>query len=148
MDFAAIRITWHFNDGLESCGLLLDCCGVFITYLDSRSLQRIHWWASDIMLNFSKSVSMKKQTNLHIVWPEGEIIFFWGWDNCFFWVNCSFKMKLRFNTTDSGTKRGGNIAASRNTAGPSRTEMRKSNVYMRKLKTIENRGTYSIIQQL
>ncbi len=49
-------------DGLEWCGLLVDYCDVFISCLDSHSdgthsLQRIHWWASDIMLNFSKICS-------------------------------------------------------------------------------------------
>ncbi len=34
-----------------------------------------HWWASDAMLNFSKSVLMKKQTDLHLGWPEGEYNF-------------------------------------------------------------------------
>ncbi len=33
-----------------------------------------HWWASDVMLNFSKSVHTKKQTHLHLVLPEGEYI--------------------------------------------------------------------------
>ncbi len=52
------------TDGLELCGLLVDYCDVFISYLDSHSdgthsLQRIHWWASDVMLLFSKSVQMK-----------------------------------------------------------------------------------------
>ncbi len=28
----------------------------------THSLQRIYWWASDVMLNFSKSAPMKKQT--------------------------------------------------------------------------------------
>uniref|UniRef100_A0A672KBX5 CDK5 regulatory subunit associated protein 3 n=1 Tax=Sinocyclocheilus grahami TaxID=75366 RepID=A0A672KBX5_SINGR len=31
--------------------------------------------ASDVMLNFSKPVSMKKQTHLHLRWPEGKYIF-------------------------------------------------------------------------
>ncbi len=44
-------------DGLESCGLLVDYCVVFISCLDSHSdgthsLQRIHWCASDGMLHF------------------------------------------------------------------------------------------------
>ncbi len=64
--------------------------GCFISCLDSHSdgthsLQRIHWWASDVMLNFSKSVPMKKRAHLHLGWPEGEYIF------SKFWVNCSFK---------------------------------------------------------
>ncbi len=49
------------------CELLVDYCDVFISGLDSHSdgthsLQRIHWWASDGMLNISKSVPMKQQT--------------------------------------------------------------------------------------
>ncbi len=47
-------------------------CDVFISCLDSHSdgthpLQRIHWWASDVMLHFSKSDA----------WPEGEYIHLW-----------------------------------------------------------------------
>ncbi len=46
-------------DGLAWFGLLVDYCDVFISCLDSHSdgihlLQMIHWWASDVMLNFSK----------------------------------------------------------------------------------------------
>jgi len=48
------RFSLHkmLTDGLEWCGLLEDCCDVFISCLDSHSggthsLQRIHWWASD-----------------------------------------------------------------------------------------------------
>ncbi len=63
--------------------ILVDYCDVFISCLDSHSdgthsLQRIHWpthTASDVMLHFSKSVPMQKQTHLHIEWPEGEDIF-------------------------------------------------------------------------
>ncbi len=63
-------------DRLELCGLLADYCDVFISCLDSHSdgthsLHRSHWWASDVMLYFSKSVLMKKQTHLHLGWPEG-----------------------------------------------------------------------------
>ncbi len=41
-------------DGLESCGLLVDYCDVFISCLNSHSdgthsQQGIHWWASDVM---------------------------------------------------------------------------------------------------
>ncbi len=51
--------------GLKWCGLLVDYCDVFISCLDSHSdgthsLQRIHWWASEVMLNFSISVLLKK----------------------------------------------------------------------------------------
>ncbi len=67
-------------NGLEWCGLLVDYCDVFISCLDSHSdgthsLQRIHCWAGDGMLHFSKSVLMKKQTPLHLGWPEAEYIF-------------------------------------------------------------------------
>ncbi len=42
---------------------------VFIIFLDSHSdgthsLQSIHWWASDVMQHFSKSVLMEKQGNV------------------------------------------------------------------------------------
>ncbi len=63
-----------------------DYCDVFISHLDSdgtHSLQRIHWYASDVMLNFSKFVQMKKQTHLHLTWPESEQFFY-------FWVNYLF----------------------------------------------------------
>ncbi len=36
----------------------------------AHSLQRIHWWASTVMLNVSKSIRMKKQTHLLLGWPE------------------------------------------------------------------------------
>ncbi len=57
----------------------MDYCNVFISCLDSHSdgthsLQRIHWSASDVMLHFSK-----KQTHLHLRWPEGESILVLGW---------------------------------------------------------------------
>ncbi len=59
---AVLWITW----GLLWC---------FISCLDSHSdgthsLQWIHWWASNVMLNFSKSVLMKKWTHLHLGWPD------------------------------------------------------------------------------
>ncbi len=37
-------------------------CDAFISCLDGTySLQRIIWWASDVMQNFSKTVTLKKQ---------------------------------------------------------------------------------------
>ncbi len=77
---------------LALCGLLVEYCDVFISWLDSHSdgthsLQRIHWWAIDAMLNFSKSFLMKKQTQLHFWWAEGKYIFI----NFHFWANNSFK---------------------------------------------------------
>ncbi len=55
----------------------VDYCDVFISCLDSHSdgthsLQRIHCWASDVMLNLSKSFQMKKHIYLHLGWPEGK----------------------------------------------------------------------------
>ncbi len=76
---AAFQFT-RVIDGLEWCGLLMDYCDIFISCFDSHSdgthsLQMIHWWASDGMLHFSKSVLMKKQTHLHLGWTESEYVF-------------------------------------------------------------------------
>ncbi len=51
---------------------ILDFCYKY--KLTSGTLQRIHWRASYVMLNFSKSVQMKKQSHAHLVWPEDEYI--------------------------------------------------------------------------
>ncbi len=68
-------------DGLESCELLVDYCDV--CHADgTHSLQRIHWWASDVKLNFSKSVPMKKQTHTSWMawgWVNNQQIFIFGW---------------------------------------------------------------------
>ncbi len=77
------------TNGLDWCGLLVDCFDVFISCLDSHSdgthsLQRIHWWASDGTLHFSKS---DEETNSSTSWMA------WGWvfsANFHFWVNFSF----------------------------------------------------------
>ncbi len=58
-------------------------CDVFISCLDSHSdgihlLQRIHWWASDVMVNVSKKIS-HEQTNASTFSA-----------NLQFWVNYSF----------------------------------------------------------
>ncbi len=89
------------NDGLVSykhaAFPLMDCsgvdyCDVFISCLDSHSdgthsLQSIHWWASDVMLHFSKS---DEKTNPSIndfdiflnkgirVSPFSAHFYFWG----------------------------------------------------------------------
>ncbi len=70
----------------------MDYCDVFISCLDSHSdgthsLQRIHWWASDAVLHFSKS---DEETNPSTSWMA------WGWIKIFSanlhsWVNYSFK---------------------------------------------------------
>ncbi len=68
------------TEGLEWCGLLVYYCDVFISCLDSHSdgthsLQKIHCRASDVMLNFSKSVPINKQMKLdHVGWPVCESI--------------------------------------------------------------------------
>ncbi len=63
---------------------------LWITHSDgTHSLQRIHWWASDGMLNYSKSIQIKKQTHLHLEWPEVSKFS----ANLDFWVNYSFKIK-------------------------------------------------------
>ncbi len=69
---------WHslrmmLTNVLEWCGLLVDYCDVFISCLDSHSdgthsLQRIHCWASDVMLHLSD-----KETNSSTSWMA------WGW---------------------------------------------------------------------
>ncbi len=67
---------------------LMDCSGVYYLWivLDSHSggthwLQRIHCWASHVMLHFSKPVLMKKQTHLHLGWLEVTVqkMFIFGW---------------------------------------------------------------------
>ncbi len=75
------------TDGLECCGLLVDYCDVFISCLDSHSdgthsLQRIHCWANDVMLHFSKS---DEETNSPTSWMT------WEWVYFKFWLNYSFK---------------------------------------------------------
>ncbi len=67
------------------CGLLVvHYCDVIISCLDSHSdgthsLQRIHWWTTNVMLHFSKSVLLKKKkTHLHLgLWFQ--LIFNFGW---------------------------------------------------------------------
>ncbi len=53
----------------------VDCCDVFLRCLNScsegtHSLQRIHWWAGDVMLHFNKSVEMNKQIHLLLIWTK------------------------------------------------------------------------------
>ncbi len=51
---------------------------IVISCLDSHSdgthsLQSIHWYASDVMLHFSKSVLMEKQNSSWMIWGWGYI---------------------------------------------------------------------------
>ncbi len=62
--FTSLDVNW-------GTGVVWITCDVFISCLNTHSdgthsLQKIHWWASDIMRSFSKSVLIKKQTHLHL----------------------------------------------------------------------------------
>ncbi len=48
---------------------------VFSSCLDSHSDGTRLLVSNSNVLNFSKSVLLKKQINLHFGWPEGELIF-------------------------------------------------------------------------
>ncbi len=70
------------NCGLDSCGLLWCFHQLFQTHFDgTHSMQIIHWWASDAMLNFTKSVLMKKNSisRMACVWKHFQQIFIFGW---------------------------------------------------------------------
>ncbi len=62
-----------FKTLIESCGLLVDYCDVFISCLGSHSdgthsLQRIHWWANDVMLNAKICSDEETIYILHGLW--------------------------------------------------------------------------------
>ncbi len=78
-------------DGPEWCGLLVDYCDVFISCLDSHSggthsLQRIHWWASDVTLHFSKSDEKTNSSTISMALKASKLS-----ANFHFWANYSFK---------------------------------------------------------
>ncbi len=65
--FVSQDVNWWTGVVWITC-VLLWC---FISCLDSHSdgthsLQMMHWWPSNVMLHFSKSVLMKKETHLHL----------------------------------------------------------------------------------
>ncbi len=60
--------------GLEWCGLLWRFISCLDSHSDGTHSLHIHWWACNVMLNFSKSVLMKKQIHLRHGWPDGEDI--------------------------------------------------------------------------
>ncbi len=69
--------TQLFASWTGSCGLL-DYCDVFIRFLDSHSdgthsLQRIHWWSSDVMLFLQ--ICSDEETN------SSTSCIAWGWVN-------------------------------------------------------------------
>ncbi len=89
------------TDGLEWCGLLVDYCDVFISCLDSHSdgthsLQRIHCWASDVMLHFSKS---DEETNSSTSWLA------WGWAHFHFLNDLTYFFKSSLNAWRNGIQR-------------------------------------------
>ncbi len=88
------KAAFHFKRNELICsGVVLITCGLLCCFYQmlglstdgTHSLQRIHWWASDVILNFPKSLLMRKQTYLHPGWPEDEVGFI-------FWVNHSLKL--------------------------------------------------------
>ncbi len=62
-----------------TCGPLWCFYQLFGLSDGTHSLQRIHRWASGIMLNLAKTFLIKKQTHLHLEWPENRYIFIAGW---------------------------------------------------------------------
>ncbi len=60
-DLFLINTAFRFTGWLLMDWICVNYCDVFISCLDSHSdgthsLHRIHWWASDVILHFSKSV--------------------------------------------------------------------------------------------
>ncbi len=71
---------------------IVDYCDVFISSLDTHSdgthsLQRIHWWASNVMLHFSKPFQIKKLIYILDGWKVSTFS-----ENFHFWVNNSFQI--------------------------------------------------------
>ncbi len=82
--FTSQDFNWWTGAVWITCGLLW--C---FYHLFGLSFWRhpLTWWSSNVMLHFSKSVLMNKQTRVHLGWPEGEYTF----NKLKFWVNYSFK---------------------------------------------------------
>ncbi len=86
-----------FINGLELCGLLVDYCDVFISCLGSHSdgthsLQRIHCWASDVMLHFFQIFSNLFQWRNKLLYILDGLRVSTFSTNLIFWVNDSFKL--------------------------------------------------------
>ncbi len=69
-------------DGLQSCGLLVDCCDVFISCLDSQSdgthsLQSIHWWACNVKCFCSPNLFWWRNKLNYILYGLNYYIFMW-----------------------------------------------------------------------
>ncbi len=82
--FTSADINWWIGVVWTTCGVLWWFYNIFYySHSDgTHSLQRICWWANDVMLNVFKSVLMKKQT--HLFSEESTFSFF---------RNCSSKMR-------------------------------------------------------
>ncbi len=97
MDLVLTNAASNFTmltDGLEWCGLMWCLYLLLDSHSDgTHSLQSIHWWTSDMMLNFSKSVLMKKQTHLHLRLSEHESF------STHFWVNYFLNSEISMNET-------------------------------------------------
>ncbi len=63
-----------FSRVVDYCYVFYRLFGLILT-APIHSLQRIYWSASDVMLNFSKSAPMKKETPPPLGRPESKYIF-------------------------------------------------------------------------
>ncbi len=68
------------NTAFHITGVVWITCDVCISCLDSHSdgthsLQRIHRWASDVMLNYFHLFRWSKKTHLHLGWSKGWVKF-------------------------------------------------------------------------
>ncbi len=66
-------INWWTGVVWITCGLLWCFYQLFgLLFWRHPFTAEIHWWARDVMLHFSKSVLVKKQTHLYVGRPEVE----------------------------------------------------------------------------
>lgn len=62
--------------------------GLLWRFFKLFGLQWIHWWGSNVMLNFSKPDEETNSSTSRLAW---------GWASFHFWVNYSFKVKHQLN---------------------------------------------------
>ncbi len=86
--FASLDTNWWTGVMWITCGLLL----LFLSADGTHSTQRIHWWASDVMLHFYQ-IGSDEQTNSSTFWMA------WGWIHFHFWVTYSFNYKHKASMT-------------------------------------------------
>ncbi len=80
----------------------VDYCDASISCLDSHSdgthsVQRIHWWATDAMLHFSKSVLMKKK----LIYILDGLMMSKYLANFHFWVSSSVQFNTSYNLPET-----------------------------------------------